>query len=144
MHETDGRFDYYGEQDYEITEALLPYTSDVPDTTPTIAETTSIKETTDVLKYKTPASCCTHNRNDWTSGIRYQNHTCDNYYEKGCAMYVKDFISEIILIASSVLLAIGVLQVRYWRKTWNSLGHLETTTRAGSIILNWPKIACIG
>lgn len=58
------------------------------------------------LKYKLPASCCTRDSS-------YQNKTCDKYYESGCTGYVKEFIAEIILIAASVTLIIGILQVRH-------------------------------
>lgn len=68
--------------------------------------TFDVSSTTGPLKYKTPASCCIQE-----SG--YQNNTCDKYYENGCTTYVRDFISETTLIVASVLLAIGVLQVRY-------------------------------
>lgn len=66
---------------------------------------TDAASTLEPLKYKTPASCCTEQSS-------YQNNTCDILYEKGCTMYVVDFISETILIVATVLLAIGVLQVR--------------------------------
>lgn len=67
---------------------------------------TDIVSTTEPLKFKTPASCCTEKSS-------YQNNTCDSLYEKGCTMFVVDFISETILIVATVLLAIGVLQVRF-------------------------------
>lgn len=76
---------------------------DYDDTTPFV---TTDASTTMSLKYKTPASCCTQDSS-------YKNNTCDNYYQEGCTMHVTDFISETMLIVATLLLAIGVLQVRY-------------------------------
>ncbi len=42
-----------------------------------------------------------------------ENKACTDYYKKGCTMAVTDLVSETVLIVASVLLAIGVLQVRF-------------------------------
>ncbi|KAJ6645916.1 Tetraspanin-33 [Pseudolycoriella hygida] len=55
-------------------------------------------------KIQTPLSCC-------VSESSYVQSTCTQHYSKGCVPYVSEFISEILSIITSVLLAIGVIQI---------------------------------
>lgn len=70
----------------------------------TLSYVTTQLTTEEPIKYKTPASCC-------TKESAYQNMTCENYYQKGCNMFVREFVAETILIIGTTLLAIGVMEV---------------------------------
>lgn len=56
------------------------------------------------VTFRTPASCCTENST-------YQNNACASYYEHGCTIYVREIITETILIIGTVALVIGAVQV---------------------------------
>jgi len=66
--------------------------------------TTTTTTLTTPLPDRMPSSCC-------VDGSNYNNLTCDQYYQSGCAIHIREVISESVMIIGCVALAIAVFEM---------------------------------